>query len=48
MHATSHQPRVEHGRTSDPGDLAEALAIIVVMLSGAILVAVLIVTAFVT
>ena len=43
MHATADQ----HRRTSRPGDVAEDLAVIVVMLSGAILVVALIVAAFV-
>jgi hypothetical protein len=47
MHATVDQRRVEHRKTSRPGDLAEGLAVIVMMLSGLILVAALIVAAFV-
>jgi hypothetical protein len=43
MHATVDP----HRRTSHPGDLAEDLAIVVMMLSGAILVVTLIVAAFV-
>jgi hypothetical protein len=43
MHATAEQ----HRRTSRPGDVAEDLAVLVVMLSGAILVVALIVAAFV-
>ncbi|HSS58627.1 MAG TPA: hypothetical protein VLK59_11505 [Solirubrobacteraceae bacterium] len=43
MHATADQ----HRRTSRPGDVAEDLAVLVVMLSGAILVVALIVAAFV-
>jgi hypothetical protein len=37
----------QHRKTSHPGDLAENLAVVVMMLSGLILVAVLIVAAFV-
>ena len=43
MHATADQ----HLRTSRPGDVAEDLAVIVLILSGAILVVTLIVAAFV-
>ncbi len=43
MHATADP----HRRTSRPGDLAEDVAIVVMMLSGAILVVALIVAAFV-
>ena len=43
MHATADQ----HRRTSRSGDVAEDLAVLVVMLSGAILVVALIVAAFV-
>ncbi|HEX6621984.1 MAG TPA: hypothetical protein VF024_20130 [Solirubrobacteraceae bacterium] len=43
MHATVDQ----HHKTSHPGDLAEDLAVVVMMLSGAILVVALIVAAFV-
>ena len=43
MHATADQ----HRRTSHLGDVAEDLAVIVLMLSGAILVVTLIVAAFV-
>ncbi len=43
MHATVDP----HHRTNHPGDLAEDLAIVVMMLSGAILVVALIVAAFV-
>ena len=43
MHATAEK----HRRTSRPGDVAEDLAVLVVMLSGAILVVALIVAAFV-
>jgi hypothetical protein len=42
MHATADP----HRSTSRPGDLAEDLAVLVVMLSGAILVVTLIVAAF--
>jgi hypothetical protein len=43
MHATADQ----HRRTSDPGALFEDLAILVMMLCGAILVVALVVAAFV-
>ena len=43
MHATAEK----HRRTSRPGDVAEDLAVLVMMLSGAILVVALIVAAFV-
>ena len=43
MHATADQ----HRRTSRLGDVAEDLAVLVVMLSGAILVVALVVAAFV-
>ena len=43
MHATVDQ----HRRTSRVGDVAEDLAVLVVMLSGAILVVALVVAAFV-
>ena len=47
MHATVDQPRAKHRRTSRPGDVAEDVAVIVMMLSGLILVGALIVAAFV-
>jgi len=43
MHATADQ----HRSTSRPGDLAEDLAVLVVMFSGAVLVVAMIVAAFV-
>ena len=43
MHATADQ----HRRTSRPGDVAEDLAVLVIMFSGAMLVVALIVAAFV-
>ena len=43
MHATADQ----HRRTSRVGDVAEDLAVLVVMLSGAILIVALVVAAFV-
>ena len=43
MHATADQ----HRSTSRPGDVAEDLAVLVVMFSGAVLVVALIVAAFV-
>ena len=43
MHATADQ----HRRTSRPGDVAEDVAVLVIMFSGAILVVALIVAAFV-
>ena len=42
MHATADQ----HRRTSRPGDVAEDLAVLVIMFSGAVLVVALIVAAF--
>jgi hypothetical protein len=47
MHATVDQRRSEHRKTSRPGDLAEDMAVIVMLLSGLILAVVLIVAAFV-
>ena len=43
MHATADP----HRKTTDPGDLAEDVAVLVLMFSGAILVVALIVAAFV-
>jgi hypothetical protein len=47
MHATADQRRAKHRKTSRPGDLAEDVAVVVMLLSGLILAVALVVAAFV-